>query len=248
MSDCPHCDRAFETEQGLRIHHTKAHGDPLPNRTCKGCNVDFYDPESRRSYCDDCGPNSGTNNGNWNGAKEETTCHRCGSNFEFYPSNKKGVYCPDCVDTADEFLGDAFRPKGQRVSTECKFCEMQMVVLQSRIENGNSRFCSRQCLAKWLSENVVGESHHQYREGETKYRGAWWRIRRKALSRDEHRCQNCGVEKEEIGREPDVHHLKPVRAFDEPQDAHELSNMISLCRSCHRLAESGTIEVASPEQ
>ncbi|WP_394327071.1 HNH endonuclease [Halopenitus malekzadehii] len=51
-----------------------------------------------------------------------------------------------------------------------------------------------------------------------------------------------------MGREPDVHHLKPVREFEDPQDTHTLSNAVTLCRLCHRLAEAGTIEITSPKQ
>jgi hypothetical protein len=32
-----------------------------------------------------------------------------------------------------------------------------------------------------------------------------------------------------------------VREFDDPQDAHELSNVVCLCRQCHGFVEHGTI-------
>ncbi|WP_306438828.1 HNH endonuclease [Natronococcus pandeyae] len=47
-----------------------------------------------------------------------------------------------------------------------------------------------------------------------------------------------------MGREPDVHHITPVREFENPQRAHTVDNLISLCRSCHRLAEIGSIDVS----
>jgi len=53
------------------------------------------------------------------------------------------------------------------------------------------------------------------------------------------RC--CGKERAETGHEPDVHHIEPVRNFDDPQDAHTLDNVVCLCRSCHRYAEIGEI-------
>jgi 5-methylcytosine-specific restriction endonuclease McrA len=48
---------------------------------------------------------------------------------------------------------------------------------------------------------------------------------------------------EELGQEPDVHHRTPVRSFDIPEDAHSLDNVVTLCRSCHRNVEEGTIDL-----
>ena len=62
--DCPTCGKSLNTERGMRQHHTKVHGDPLPNRTCEACGEEFYDPEARRTYCEDCYTEAGTQNGN----------------------------------------------------------------------------------------------------------------------------------------------------------------------------------------
>nr|WP_311136853.1 HNH endonuclease [Natronosalvus rutilus] len=64
------------------------------------------------------------------------------------------------------------------------------------------------------------------------------------LERDEYRCQSCGRGRQEIGRNPDVHHVIPVRTFDDPEDAHTLDNVVSLFRRCHRLAEEGSIAIS----
>jgi hypothetical protein len=69
--DCPTCGTSLSTRQGMRQHHTKMHGEPLPNRTCTGCDERFYDPKARREYCGDCNPNAGSNNGNWKHAAED---------------------------------------------------------------------------------------------------------------------------------------------------------------------------------
>lgn len=243
---CPTCGEAFGSEQGVRIHHAHTHGESLPNRECVGCGTAFYDKKARRSYCDDCNPNAGANNGNWRGGKVQTRCNRCGCEFEFYPSDKEGLYCPECVADADEFLGDPFVKDATVLTRECEFCRCDMDVLQSRIENGGGRFCSHQCLSQWMAENVVGVSHHQWNGGAQTYGGAWWATRRQALQRDGHKCRSCGATREELGQEPDVHHIRPVRKFDDPQDAHRLDNVVSLCRSCHRNVEEGNIPVPSP--
>ena len=55
MKSCPSCSKdSFKSEQGVRTHHAKVHGENLPNRTCEFCREDFYDPNSSRSRCPDC--------------------------------------------------------------------------------------------------------------------------------------------------------------------------------------------------
>lgn len=244
--DCPTCSKELTTEQGVRVHHTRVHGEPLPNRECKGCGLRFYDPQSRRKYCDDCNPNAGEENGNWTGGKETTTCERCSSTFRYYPSNKDGIYCSECVSGSEMFLGDPYVKDAERVSKECEQCGEAMEILKSRIERGGGRFCDRRCLGDWLSENVVGKRHHQWKESTTRYRGLWWSVRRKARKRDGYSCQVCGTGSTEQDRKLDVHHIRPVREFDKPQESHTLDNVITLCRSCHRKAEAGNISVPDP--
>lgn len=73
--------------------------------------------------------------------------------------------------------------------------------------------------------------------------------KRRALERDDRECVLCGVGTAEIGRNPDVHHIVPVRVFLETpvtteRDAHYLGNLACLCPSCHRRAEFGSIGTA----
>jgi hypothetical protein len=184
---CPTCGKALRTEQGMRQHHTKVHGDPLPNRTCSGCGIDFYDPKARREYCDDCNPNAGEHNGNWKGGMETATCERCESSFEFYRSDKKGIYCPECVENADVFLGVPYYEYHEidRVQKVCEWCGRISTVLRSKDRREPVRFCSRNCLSRWLSD--------QWEDAENAYNGRWRELRRKALERDDHTCQHCGI-------------------------------------------------------
>lgn len=81
-------------------------------------------------------------------------------------------------------------------------------------------------------------------DGTAVYNGDWLQVKRRALERDDHQCQHCGKDKETIGREPDIHHIRPVREFEDPQDAHTTENVVALCRSCHRRAEVGNVPEA----
>ena len=241
--DCPTCGKPLNTEQGMRQHHTKVHDDQRPNRTCKACDERFYDPKSRRTYCKDCYTGSGTQNGNWKDAKERTECERCGNEFEYYPSDKDGVYCSACVESADEFLGTpSYANKDiPRVDTQCEHCGETFTVLETRFKETPCRFCSHECLCDWMSELMY--------EGDRPpnvYNGDWLSVRDGALDRDNHECQICGKTQEDIGNEPDVHHIDPIRTFDDPQDAHTLDNVITLCRKCHRNVETDNLNCPDP--
>lgn len=64
------------------------------------------------------------------------------------------------------------------------------------------------------------------------YGPTWPAARAAALARDGHRCRVCGAT-----RDLHVHHLRPVRLFAHPADAHRPDNLVTLCARCHRRAE-----------
>jgi DEAD/DEAH box helicase domain-containing protein len=103
--------------------------------------------------------------------------------------------------------------------------------------------------AYWLS--LTGETLDRMREIElwrfdrVPYYGSDWPAQRDAArARDRYRCRYCNAP-ERPGRCHDVHHLKPIREFltqlppaQAYQQANQLSNLITLCHSCHRRAEA----------
>jgi len=61
-----------------------------------------------------------------------------------------------------------------------------------------------------------------------KYNGERWeKARNAALARDRV-CQDCGT-----GDNLHVHHIRPVRTFDDYGEAHDLNNLVVLCQHCH---------------
>jgi DEAD/DEAH box helicase domain-containing protein len=63
----------------------------------------------------------------------------------------------------------------------------------------------------------------------------WPRIRDRVRARDKYTCQVCGAV--EAGRQHDVHHKTPFRAFPSALEANRLENLTTLCSSCHRKVE-----------
>jgi len=87
-------------------------------------------------------------------------------------------------------------------------------------------------------DNQSGENNYNWKGGYGNYGGIWDEARKKALERDDSECQVCGItaqeHREEYGRSLDVHHIQPSRTFDDQRDAHVLTNLITLCLSCHK--------------
>jgi 5-methylcytosine-specific restriction endonuclease McrA len=133
------------------------------------------------------------------------------------------------------------RWKGGKQIVECIVCGTSVERYPSNI--GNVTVCSEPCRASWLSKSFAGPGHPNWKGGgNADYGTGWNEIRRQALERDGHQCVVCKTTREELGRNPDVHHIIPVREFIETdgfsrEDAHFLDNVISLCISCHRKAE-----------
>jgi 5-methylcytosine-specific restriction endonuclease McrA len=76
----------------------------------------------------------------------------------------------------------------------------------------------------------------------------WPNQRLKALRRDDFTCQKCGHEGKQVGRRKRwtvaVHHKVKIKNFASTRDgtidyerANDLSNLITLCPKCHRVAD-----------
>jgi DEAD/DEAH box helicase domain-containing protein len=64
----------------------------------------------------------------------------------------------------------------------------------------------------------------------------WSEQRARARERDGYRCQHCDLPEDKHSHH--VHHKVPFRTFASVQQANHLSNLVTLCRRCHRRAET----------
>jgi len=174
-------------------------------------------------------------------AVKEAECEVCGDTFEYYPSDRKGVVCSqnECF---KEYWSENAPAKDEEVHEKMvsnhEFSEDGLDKLsQAAAENNPMERAENR-------DKISGEGNGRWVEGSTsEYGPGWEEAKEKVLERDEYQCQNCGKTMDELGQKPDVHHIKPFRTFDEPTEAHDLDNLIALCRSCHRNAEEGNIKV-----
>lgn len=149
-------------------------------------------------------------------------------------SRKPPTYSPEAKAA---MIRAAKKPKGKRVfhPLVCAYCNKDFEDKNwGRPRKSGNAFCSLACCNAFR----VGASNPAWRGGHPEYYGQRWKpLRRTARQRDNHSCKRCGKTKEQIGQEPDVHHIRPVVTFRNPDDSNELENVICLCHPCHEYVE-----------
>jgi DEAD/DEAH box helicase domain-containing protein len=92
----------------------------------------------------------------------------------------------------------------------------------------------------WISlseetENIL-RNQGEWNSSVIDYGSNWKKIRQSVLERDQYTCAACKKISPDSGLH--VHHKMPMRNFSSLEEAHQLSNLISLCPRCHQRAES----------
>lgn len=218
---CENCGVGFEVkscEQDLRECCSISCKAELQSKRYSGGNHPRYDPEKHT----------------------KRNCKQCGSTFTVLKSavngpRNHGTYCSkECLNNwqSENLRGEA-HPLWVDSSVECKTCGKEFQKKPANIRSHDKHFCSRDCHGEWISNNLTGDSHPRWAGGHVEYGEGWYSARRGALDRDNHTCQDCGAHQSDLDRGPSVHHITPVRKFDNPNEAHYLDNLVTLCQSCH---------------
>ena len=115
---------------------------------------------------------------------------------------------------------------GCTIEVSCRQCGEPFTTTKSKRKNGRGKFCSTECYNRYFSENYCRENSYGWRGGTTKYPRGWKRaLREQIRERDGRECQICGSP--ENGHKHHVHHI------DYDRENLALTNLITLCRSCH---------------
>lgn len=92
-----------------------------------------------------------------------------------------------------------------------------------------------------LPVRTTGQARGARKDNYREYGPRWNQVRRNILKRDRYECQSCAKsyndELHDIGTGLHVHHIIPLREFDDPEEANFPENLITLCKSCHSKLE-----------
>jgi len=94
--------------------------------------------------------------------------------------------------------------------------------------------CERKTITRWMNRHEIDIEFWEGDGYSSPYPGDWRNIAERTRERDGE-CVRCGVNPD---RTLSVHHIIPVKEFDDPKDAHYLENLMTVCRSCHRKIEN----------
>lgn len=196
----------------------------------------------------------------------ELECKQCGDNYTVRPyrkdksrfcskecsneyrKNRREVECIECGEVFEKKVSDINRSENDFCSHECRGvymrnqvtfnceqCGEEVTRRKSSDDQTDKSLCSQECWKKYMSKPDSPDNVY--------YGDNWRDMRRKTLKRDGSQCVKCGKTEEEMGRQPDIHHIKPLNSFDEPEDANYLDNLVALCKKHHNEMEHKTEEV-----
>jgi len=161
------------------------------------------------------------------------TCLECGIVFRVPASIKKRFCSRKCANVYNH----KNKPSKKSIFT-CDWCKKEFTEWTYR----KPKFCSNKCKSEY-GGSIRGIQ--LYKPERIIGRGMNWKKQAKlARIRDDYTCQVCGkngwIDKFKV----QVHHIIPYRLFNgDWEKANDLSNLVSLCPSCHPRVEAGIVKL-----
>jgi 5-methylcytosine-specific restriction endonuclease McrA len=152
----------------------------------------------------------------------EMVCKQCGVAFKTWPTRIKSGrrFCSVACHNIHQTQLDL------RVDLICKVCNKEYRRTFHQLTKRNSSYCSTACSHEGRRRNLHARNYY------------WRSIAEKIRQRDKHTCRLCG----KYQRSPrlHVHHIIKASRFgvEGVKQANHPSNLVSLCASCHRKAET----------
>jgi hypothetical protein len=181
----------------------------------------------------------------------KTNCFVCNKELylnKYHFDKSKLHFCSlECFgkDRSIRFTGEN-NPTYYSIKTQCDFCKKDIEIKNHQLKRTKKHFCSRKCCGQYKSKYLIGFKVYNFKGNHNRnlrdFRGPGWNFARKqALIRNNYTCQICGKHKNELGKNPDVHHKIPYKIFGGSfyKEANKLENLMTLCNKCHKEYEEG---------
>lgn len=248
---CPYCKKEFTVKKGRSNSKYCSHNCAVQSRrknvpkTCLYCTRYFLAPRNhpKQKFCSlECRDKAQV-------TKVTQPCNQCGQPVTRQATRAKTTkyaFCnTDCRNkwfATNAKVGSEHIQYIERISVFCEVCGKQINRKPSEVNKHN--FCNVDCRLIWQKESSYnsGSNSPTWKGGYKEYYGRnWLSQRRNARRRDNYTCQRCGKKETTIGKQLDVHHIKPFREFsiDHYAEANSLDNLICYCNVCHLIVEHG---------
>jgi len=147
--ECPTCGDEFDTEQGMKQHHAKTHGESIAGVevTCSVCGDNFRKQRAHaeaadRHFCSESCKSEGYKN------RVTLTCDYCGDKYERKKSR--------LIDSENTFCSNECQGKHRKeyqgnvglLHRECEECGDEFTIYRSNAERYAGEYCSRECYGK----------------------------------------------------------------------------------------------------
>lgn len=229
-SNRPYCSRRCS---GLACARRRGQR-PSVEKQCEQCGKLFLSLDCRhRRFCSKtCGYAGRGKGGPPRSERIKRLCKVCGNTYETRPHLHLHTCSKQCWQIGTQYI-----------SKRCRECHRSF---KSFVGN-KSAFCTKECYSAWQAKHVRGARHPSWKGGTSKHyrRGYDWKeAAEDARRRDNYTCKRCGLHQSELGgnrRRLDVHHIIPWSV----SCSNALSNLLSVCRTCHCAIEPNATTVAS---
>lgn len=164
--------------------------------------------------------------------KGDFICDNCGKQFKAYVSQRVKPHTFCSMKCKVEWWKGSNHIGYNSIDCICQICGKEFRREKYKVDKNGGKYCSQQCFSQSQVLPTVD------------YYGPNWKAQKhKARKRDNYTCQNCSIKQGEYPRALDVHHIIPFREFGltNHEQANQLSNLVSLCKHCHRRVEKGNV-------
>lgn len=181
-SKCPTCGEEFKNEHGVKVHHSRAHGESIAGEVveCAWCGKEFEitayaaNEHDWHTCSDECSSKyrseKYTEENNPNAGKWYTIgCVYCDEGYRV-PEHRKehskfcSLECKYNWESDNRSGKQSHAWDGGTATLECDNCGEQYEVYQSRTDS--SRFCSYECLGEARSEEMKGKNNPSWNGGD----------------------------------------------------------------------------------